>query len=127
MRPPPLFLVDNQRVSAAVKLVSQLRNIYVGAEDAVRKRINQAVWDCFDVDDNGVVGARLTDPMAALVADDVVRALGAESENRDHCNGAHGSRLTGLVEVTGFEPATSTMRTSRFASKGIWGRLLQAN
>lgn len=113
MRRPPLSLVDNQRVGAAVKLVSQLHNIYVGAEDAVRKRINQAVWDGFDVDDNGVVGARLTDPMPALVADDVVRALGAESENRDHCNGANGSRLTGLVEVAGFEPATATMRTSR--------------
>ena len=76
----------------------------------MRRRINQAVWEGLDVDDEGVVGARLTDPMAALVADDVMRALGAENENRDPCDRDHGSRLSGLVEVSGLEPPTSTLR-----------------
>ncbi len=101
----------SKRLSAAIKLVSQLHDIYIGASDATRKRINQAVWEGFDVDDEGVVGARLTDPMAALVADDLVRALGAENSGHEHLDGVPGSRLTSLVEVTGFEPATSTMRT----------------
>ncbi len=101
----------SQRVSAAIKLVSQLHDVYLEASDATRKRINQAVWEGFDVDDQGVVGARLTDPMAALVAEDLLRALGAEKANQEHLDGVPGSRLTSLVEVTGFEPATSTMRT----------------
>jgi hypothetical protein len=91
----------NRRVSAAVKLVSQLHDIYVGADDQIRMRINQAVWEGLDVDVDGVVGARLTDPMAALVADDLVRALGAESENHDHLESDRGSRLSGLVDLTG--------------------------
>ena len=47
----------SQRVSAAMKLVSQLHDVYLGASDTTRKRINQAVWEGFDVDDQGVVGA----------------------------------------------------------------------
>lgn len=86
-----------KRVSAAVKLVSQLHDVYLGADDQVRRRINQAVWAGFDVDQDGVVGGRLTDPMAALVAEDLVRALGAESESHEHLDSVQGSRLTGLV------------------------------
>ena len=62
------------------------------------RRINQACWDGFDVDADGVAGGRLTDPMAALVADDLIKRLGAENENRDPVEGDHGSRLSSLVE-----------------------------
>jgi hypothetical protein len=84
-------------VSGSARYLRASGRIYVRADDATRKRINQAAWDGFDVDDNGVAGARLTDPLAALVADDVIRALEAESENHDHRSGDHGSRLTGLA------------------------------
>ena len=103
----------SQRVSAAMKLVSQLHDVYLGASDATRKRINQAVWEGFDVDDQGVVGARLTDPMAALVAEDLLRALGAEKGNQEHLDGVPGSRLTSLVEYGGVEPPASAMRMPR--------------
>jgi hypothetical protein len=49
------------------------------------------------VDDEGMVTGRLTDPMAALVAEDVLSALGAESEGHHQVGRCRGSRLTGLV------------------------------
>ena len=101
-----------ERVKAAVALTSQIHDLYLHAEPTLRRRINQAVWEGFYVDDDGVVGATLTDPMAALVAEDVIRALGAENESRDLCSRGRGSRLNGLVEVSGLEPPTSTLRTS---------------
>jgi hypothetical protein len=92
-------------------LVSQLFDIYVQAEPVMRRRINQASWDGFDVDAEGVVGARLSDPMAALVAADVMSSLGATNENRDLCESGRGSRLNVLVDLSGLEPPTSTLRT----------------
>ena len=92
-------------VNAAVMLVSQLFDIYVQADPVMRRRINQASWDGFDVDAEGVVGARLSDPMAALVAADVMASLGATNENRDPCDSGRGSRLNVLVEAKGLEPS----------------------
>jgi site-specific DNA recombinase len=100
-----------ENVNAAVALASQLFDIYLTAEPTLRRRINQACWDGFDLDADGVVGARLSDPMAALVADDLVKQLGAENGNRDPFERGRGSRLTSLVEVSGLEPPTSTLRT----------------
>ena len=50
----------------------------------------------------GVVGSRLTDPMAAIVADDLIKCLSASKENRDPFSGGRGSRLSSLVvELSG--------------------------
>jgi len=89
-----------RNVSAAIKLASQLFDIYLEAEPTMRRRINQACWDGFDVDKGGVVGARLSDPMAALVAEDLIQQLGAENKNRDSFKGGRGSRLSSLVDPT---------------------------
>jgi hypothetical protein len=97
-------------------LVSQLLDIYVAADPSLRRRINQACFDGFDVDANGIVGARLTDPMAALVANDMIEKLGAENANHDPFGQDSGSRLDYLVELTGFEPATYWLQTSRSAN-----------
>jgi site-specific DNA recombinase len=105
-----------RRLTAALGLVSQLSDIYANSDEATRKRINQAAWAGFDVDDDGVAGARLTDPMAALVAEDVLRALGAENADSEHLVDDQGSRLNDLVEVTGLEPG----RLLRCERRGGW-------
>jgi len=86
-------------VNAAVKLASELSDIYLEADPTMRRRINQASWEGFDVDADGVVGSRLTDPMAAIVADDLIKCLSTSHENRDPFSGGRGSRLSSLVEV----------------------------
>jgi site-specific DNA recombinase len=100
-----------ERVDAAVGLASQLHDIYLRAVPTMRKRINQACWEGFDVSADGIVGGRLSDPLAALVAEDLINAIGAESANHDLRSSGRGSRLSALVEVSGLEPPTSTLRT----------------
>jgi len=43
----------NKRVKAAETLVSQLSDLYQGADPPTRKRINQALFAGFDVDADG--------------------------------------------------------------------------
>jgi DNA invertase Pin-like site-specific DNA recombinase len=93
-------------VYAAVGLVSQLFDLYSSADSVLRRRLNQACFAGLDVDADGIAGARLTDPMAALVAEDIVKTLGAKNANQDPFDRARGSRLNYLVELTGLEPAT---------------------
>ena len=105
--------IVHQRMCAAVKLVSQLHDLYLEADPRERQRINQAVWQRIEVDVDGVSGTIPTDPMAALITEDLVRVVGAESENREHLEGARGSRLDLLVELRGFEPLASWLQTRR--------------
>ena len=100
-----------QRMCAAVGLVAQLYDLYIEAAPRERQRINQAVWQRIEVDVEGVAGAVPTDPMAALITEDLVRVVGAENENREHLEGARGSRLDVLVEAKGLEP--SNLLTAR--------------
>jgi site-specific DNA recombinase len=87
-----------RNVRAAIGLVSQLHDIYLKSEPVMRRRINQACWAGFDIDDDDVAGARLTDPLAALIAEDLVDHLsGAEKEDPDPLKGGQGSTLTALV------------------------------
>jgi hypothetical protein len=64
------------QVNAAISLISQLHDLFIRADEEIRRRINQACWDGSDIDAHGVVGGRMSDPMAALVAEDVVQAPG---------------------------------------------------
>ena len=64
------------------------------------------------MDVDGIVGARLTDPMAALIADDLIEQLQGQLENENSEQGEFGSTLSSLVEVSRLEPPTSTLRTS---------------
>lgn len=51
------------------------------------------------MDVDGVSGMIPTDPMAALIAEDLVKAVQAESANPEHRDDVRGSRLDLLVEV----------------------------
>ena len=85
--------------------MSQLHDLYVEALPEERQRINQAVRQRIEVDADNVSSMVLTDPMAALVAEDLVREIEvAESKNPDHLVGERGSRLDVLVEARGLEP-----------------------
>lgn len=97
------------QVNGAIALIGQLYDLYLRSDSTIRRRINQACWDGFDVDAEGVVGGRMSDPMASLVAEDVIRALGAAAKGQDPLRGVSrgtGSRLSSLVEVKGLEPST---------------------
>jgi site-specific DNA recombinase len=107
------------QVNAAISLISQLHDLYIRADLGIRRRINQACWDGFDVDAEGVVGGRMSDPMAALVAEDVVQALGAAQGIHEPFEGVSpddGSRLSSLVEVKGLEPSAYGLQSRRSSS-----------
>jgi hypothetical protein len=50
-----------------------------------------------ELDTRRVAGGTLTDPMTAIVADDALKALGAESAGPEHLDDGQGSRLDLLV------------------------------
>jgi len=65
--------------------------------------------------------------MAALITEDLMRAAGAENENREHLEGARGSRLDVLVgggDITysrGFPRQILRLRWSRALRRALHG------
>lgn len=72
--------------------------------------MNRAFFDEIYVDIDGVTAVKLTEPFAALLAEDLISTLDQEMKNRD-ADTRPGSRMSRLVEVMGLEPTTSTLRT----------------
>ena len=76
-----------------------------------RRHLNQAIFEAIYIDDDRVVYARLSDPFAELLAEDLLAFLDQDIKNPDLVTHGRGSRETRLVEVMGLEPTTSTLRT----------------
>ncbi len=130
-----------QTITSAVAWADQLHMAYQAAAEPVRRLLNQAVFKRIYLGPDGVIGVEYTDGFDWLLGDDVADGSVVESEPggadeaavlghlgtnardagrmaRASSQGSrrHGWNVERLVEVSGFEPPTSTLRTWRSAS-----------
>ncbi len=92
----------------------------------LRRQLNQLIYTTLLVhDDDGIVGAELTDEFSALLAADLVEgieteALQEEARRKDHTTDLHlddpGSNTGVLVELRGLEPLAFALPARRSPS-----------
>lgn len=97
-------------LQVALGLALRFDEAYRQAKPTIKRRLNQAVFEELRLDTEGVTYTRLADPFAQLLAEDLLAELDAELENPGTISGGRGSNKDLLVEVTGLEPTTSTLR-----------------
>jgi len=98
-------------LKAALGLANRFGEAYRRAKPRTRRHLNQAVFEVVYVDTEGVTYARLADPFAQLLADDLLAQLDTDMKNLEPASQVRGSKESSLVEVMGLEPTTSTLRT----------------
>ena len=99
----------------ALRLASNMESAYRDGEPATRRLYNQAIFEEVGVDVTGVIYARLADPFALLLMDDILTRISEILENAKDPH-TQGWNEDLLVEVSGLEPPTSTLRTWRSTS-----------
>ena len=105
----------NDGLKAARQLLQQSAGAYRRVDPQTRQRWNQAFFTKLYVGPEGVKGAELTDEFGGLLREDLAERLEEISaEAEDHFG--PGSRVGVLVELAGFEPATSWVRSRRSAN-----------
>ena len=108
--------IIERNVNMALALAGQFQAAYEQSSKATRRQCNQAVIEAAFVDVPGVVYTRLTKAFEDLLADDFLDRVEAEMKNRHPSFRDGGSDKDFLVEVSGLEPPTSTLRTWRSTS-----------
>ncbi len=88
---------------------------YSAVDPETRRRLNQAFFTKILVGPDGVGGVELTDEFAALLAEGLAANL-EELPPRPDSQFSPGSNVGVLVELGGFEPPTSWVRSRRSAS-----------
>jgi len=95
----------------ALALASRLGSTYAKASEQVRRQMNQAIFEEILIEVGGsVVYARMAQPFAAFHDEEFRRWLEEGAQNPGP-QVARGSNVDTLVEVSGLEPPTSTLRT----------------
>lgn len=113
------FDTVERNLKAAFSFVTNLHAAYVAASSAVRRRINQAIFERFLITDDGDVVGELKPPFDLLlqasgIADKgVVVRRKAREKQRAPARGPLGLNKDSLVELGGFEPPTSWVRSRR--------------
>lgn len=106
-----------RNLRAAYRLATECAAIYAAAKPAERRLINQAFFSAIYVDTDppgdavSIARGELTAPFDRLLDPGLRDRLRAGTKNRDPHFTGHGLRETEMVEVTGLEPVTSTLRT----------------
>src|SRR5439155_16189559 len=98
-------------LKAALGLAVNFGAAYRRAAPQTRRHLNQAVFEAVYVDREGVNYTRLADPFSTLLAEDLMARLEQELKNPESISSVRGSKENTLVEVSGLEPPTSTLRT----------------
>jgi site-specific DNA recombinase len=105
------FTEIEDTLEKALGLAADCQRAYREAGPQVRRLFNQAFFKKLLVDGGGVRGGELTDGFAELLAEDLVKRI-YERRASPAFSGV-GSNKRNLVEMTGFEPATSWLQTRR--------------
>ena len=98
-------------LQAALGLALDFDGAYRRAKPSTKRRLNQRLFEELRLDVGGVTYTRLADPFAHLLSEDLLDQLDAEMENLGTISDGRGSNKNLLVEVSGLEPPTSTLRT----------------
>jgi len=97
-------------LTLAMGLVSDCQQAYRRGGPRVRRRYNQAFWEAIYVDVDGVSYGRLATPFRQVLPPEITERV-ETTENPDTHRRGRGLSKNDLVEVTGLEPATPTLRT----------------
>jgi site-specific DNA recombinase len=112
-------LGDVEGAEKAIARVSRLLSAsaanYRKATPLFRRQINQAFFAKVFLDVEGVSGSQPTDELAAVLREDLAARL-QELAGRSRLQFGRGSTESDLVELGGFEPPTSWVRSRRSAS-----------
>ena len=112
-------LGDVEGAEEAIARVSRLLSAsaanYRKATPLFRRQINQAFFAKVFLDLEGVSGSQPTDELAAVLREDLAARL-QELAGRSRLQFGRGSTESDLVELGGFEPPTSWVRSRRSAS-----------
>jgi site-specific DNA recombinase len=115
-----LAFADVERVlTQAIDLAASCADAYRAAGPKVRRLFNQVFFDKLFVDSGRIVSTKLAEPIAGLMAYDIAdraeavgqRKYERKAKNPDLVLVGQSSSKTDLVEVSGPEPPTSTLRT----------------
>jgi site-specific DNA recombinase len=117
-------------LAVALDLVGNCAEAYALAPPPLRRRFNQAFFEALFIDEDGTVRCELAEPFAALLSDDLVREIEAETQMEatndkarsprreagfwDQNRASDTQRVGGvkairLVGAEGFEPPTSCL------------------
>jgi site-specific DNA recombinase len=105
----------NDGLKAACQLLQHSADAYRQVDPQTRRRWNQAFFTKLLVGPEGVKGAELTDEFGALLREDLADRLEEVSAQAENQFGQV-STVSVLVELGGFEPPTSWVRSRRSAS-----------
>ena len=97
-------------LTLAMGLVSDCQQAYRRGGPRVRRRYNQAFWEAIYVDVYGVSYGRLATPFHQVLPSEITERV-ETTENPDQHRRGRGLSKNDLVEVSGLEPPTSTLRT----------------
>jgi site-specific DNA recombinase len=92
----------------ALRLAADLEGAYRQAGSRPKRVFNQAIFEEVLVDVDGVTYARLADPFALLLADDLLKKLSRQFDNAKRSR-EDGPPANVLVGDTGLEPVTSAV------------------
>jgi len=114
-------LGDVEGAEEAIARVSRLLSApaanYRKATPLFRRQINQAFFAKVFLDLEGVTGSQPTDELAAVLREDLAARL-QELAGRSRLKFGRGSTESDLVELGGFEPPTSWVRSELAKSRG---------
>ena len=100
-----------RNLECALEITTRLGEAYRLATSQVRRYMNQALFEEIGVDVDGTITyARLAEPFRSFNDDEFLKWLEQEMVNPEPTK-AQGSNMDLLVEVMGFEPTASTLRT----------------
>ena len=97
--------IVEEELRAALKLVANLHTAYEAADSIARRIFNQAVYTAIFLDDDDNTSGQTSKAIQSL--DDLV-ALGP---GKRHPGPVEGLKMHHMVELTGFEPVTPSLRT----------------
>jgi site-specific DNA recombinase len=116
-----------KNLNAALGFAGKIGHGYADANSMIRRRINQAVLKGIYVDIEGVTGLELSDPMAQLMAEDLVDQIEVQIAKTPGVQFAGGSRMIDLVEMMGLEPTTPCLQIGFLGSPTVALRGQTAN
>jgi site-specific DNA recombinase len=122
-----------QTITEALELAADWGRAYKEASPQVRRQINQAFYRCFLIDFSGVAGAVITDDLAGILTEDLIKRFERQGEPLPEPAGepvkalpaplyarrpsplfsAVGSSKSSLVDLRGIEPLTSCLPSKR--------------
>ena len=100
----------------ALDLLTDCQRAYLAAPGHLRRQWNQALFERLVVYDDKIGEAEIAEPFATLADPELPKSLGGKAVTASAVSSGAGSSEAIPVELAGFEPATSWVRSKRSAN-----------